>query len=294
MPDGADDVELLRGYVRALYDAGYRLDRFSTEPGDPYQQRILEQELGAAGVPHVLGNPLVAGALKHFGTDEQRAEYFPPMAAGEHIWTQLFSEPDAGSDLTSLQTRATLVGDEYVVVGPEGLEHLGPVGGLRLPAGAHRARRGCRRHHRVHPRHAQSRCRRPPAPRDDRHDRLQRGLLRRGADPGRPTSSAPPARAGGSPAPAWPRSARVSAVPVAVAGTTRCSGWSTWPGAPGGRAARPSRTVRSVSRSGTWRPGPASSATWVNASPRRRCKGQITPADAPIAEDLVQRAQPAR
>ena len=65
----------------------------------------------------MLGNPLVAGALKHFGTDDQRATYFPPMARGEHIWTQLFSEPDAGSDLTSLQTRATRIGDEYVVVG---------------------------------------------------------------------------------------------------------------------------------------------------------------------------------
>ena len=82
-----------------------------------YEQRILEQELGAAGLPFVLGNPLVAGALKHFGTDEQRATYFPPMARGDHIWTQLFSEPDAGSDLTSLQTRATRDGDGYVVVG---------------------------------------------------------------------------------------------------------------------------------------------------------------------------------
>ena len=117
VPEIADDVELLREYVRAIYDAGYVLARFSAEQGDPHEQRILEQELGAAGVPHVLGNPLVAGALKHFGTDEQRAEHLPPMARGDHIWTQLFSEPDAGSDLTSLQTRAQRDGDAYVVVG---------------------------------------------------------------------------------------------------------------------------------------------------------------------------------
>ena len=110
-------MALLRSYVRAIHDAGYVLDRFSTERGDPHEQRILEQELGAAGVPHVLGNPLVAGALKHFGTDEQRTTYLPPMARGDHIWTQLFSEPDAGSDLTSLQTRAGRDGDDYVVVG---------------------------------------------------------------------------------------------------------------------------------------------------------------------------------
>ena len=119
VPDSAADIALLRRYVRDLHEAGYRLDRFSvsSERGDPHEQRILEQELGAAGVPYILGNPLVAGALRYFGTDEQRAAYFPPMARGEHIWTQLFSEPDAGSDLTSLQTRATMVDDEYVVVG---------------------------------------------------------------------------------------------------------------------------------------------------------------------------------
>ena len=117
VPESAHDVDLLRAYVRAIYDAGYVIARFSSESGDPYEQRILEQELGGVGIPYVLGNPLVAGALKHFGTDEQRAAYLPPMARGDHIWTQLFSEPDAGSDLTSLQTRAQRDGDDYVVVG---------------------------------------------------------------------------------------------------------------------------------------------------------------------------------
>jgi alkylation response protein AidB-like acyl-CoA dehydrogenase len=117
VPETAADVEKLRGYARALYDAGYVLDRFSDTPNDPYEQRILEQELSAAGVPYVLGNPLVAGALRHFGTDVQRAAHLPPIARGDHIWTQLFSEPDAGSDLTSLQTRATRDGGEFVVSG---------------------------------------------------------------------------------------------------------------------------------------------------------------------------------
>jgi alkylation response protein AidB-like acyl-CoA dehydrogenase len=116
-PDLSADVERLRTYTRTVYDAGYVPDRFRTERGDPFEQRILEQELGRVGVPFVLGNPLVAGALKHFGTDEQRAIYLPPMARGDHIWTQLFSEPDAGSDLTSLQTRGVRDGDSYVVSG---------------------------------------------------------------------------------------------------------------------------------------------------------------------------------
>jgi alkylation response protein AidB-like acyl-CoA dehydrogenase len=116
-PELAGDVELLRGFTRAIYDAGYVLDRFSATPGDRNEQRILEQELGRAGVPTVLGNPLVSGALRHFGTQEQQATYLAPMARGDHIWTQLFSEPDAGSDLTSLQTRGRLEGEDYVIVG---------------------------------------------------------------------------------------------------------------------------------------------------------------------------------
>ncbi|HEY1831635.1 MAG TPA: acyl-CoA dehydrogenase family protein [Acidimicrobiales bacterium] len=117
VPELESDVELLRGFTRAIFDAGYVLDRFSATPGDRNEQRILEQELGRARVPTVLGNPLVSGALKHFGTDEQRTTYLPPMARGDHIWTQLFSEPDAGSDLTSLQTRGHLDGENYVIVG---------------------------------------------------------------------------------------------------------------------------------------------------------------------------------
>jgi alkylation response protein AidB-like acyl-CoA dehydrogenase len=117
VPDLAADVERLRTYARAVHDAGYVSDRFRTERGDPFEQRILEQELARAGVPSVLGNPLVSGALKHFGTEEQRAIYLPPLARGDHIWTQLFSEPDAGSDLTSLQTRGVRDGDCYVVSG---------------------------------------------------------------------------------------------------------------------------------------------------------------------------------
>ncbi len=117
VPEISEDVEALRAYTRALYDAGYVSDRFTVERGDRNEQRIMNQELAAAGVPAVLGNPLVVGALKQYGTDAQRDTYLPPMARGDHIWTQLFSEPDAGSDLTGLKTRGVLQEDHYVVTG---------------------------------------------------------------------------------------------------------------------------------------------------------------------------------
>lgn len=117
LPEGPGELDELRAWIAGLYDAGYVLERFTDEPCDPFEQRIIEEELTATGLPFILGNPLVTGALKAYGTAEQRREYLPRLGRAEHIWTQLFSEPDAGSDLTSLKTRARLDGDHYVVDG---------------------------------------------------------------------------------------------------------------------------------------------------------------------------------
>jgi alkylation response protein AidB-like acyl-CoA dehydrogenase len=117
VPEDPKDVDTLRQWVRALHDAGYVVPVHGLGTSDPFEARILTEELGRTGIPFILGNPLVATAIAQFGTDEQRATYLPNIANGAHIWTQLFSEPDAGSDLTSLKTRATLDGDHYVVSG---------------------------------------------------------------------------------------------------------------------------------------------------------------------------------
>jgi alkylation response protein AidB-like acyl-CoA dehydrogenase len=117
VPEKESDLAALRAWVRRLHDAGYVPARFRDDDPDPFESRILDEELRRTGLPFVLGNPLVVGAIRLFGTDDQRATYIPAMARGEHIWTQLFSEPDYGSDLGSLQTRARLDGDTYVVDG---------------------------------------------------------------------------------------------------------------------------------------------------------------------------------
>jgi alkylation response protein AidB-like acyl-CoA dehydrogenase len=119
VPEDPDDVAKLRTWVRALHDAGYVVDQFGTGVGvtDRFERRVLGEELGRSGIPHVLGNPLVAGAIAQYGTDDQKQTFLPRIANGEHIWTQLFSEPDAGSDLTSLNTRGELDRDHYIVSG---------------------------------------------------------------------------------------------------------------------------------------------------------------------------------
>ncbi len=116
-PESETDVTILRRWVRTLYDAGYVPARFRLGAVDPYEARILEEELARTGIPYVLGNPLVAGALRSFATPEQRELHLDAIARGDHIWTQLFSEPDYGSDLSSLQTRARRDGDEFVIDG---------------------------------------------------------------------------------------------------------------------------------------------------------------------------------
>ncbi len=117
VPESLADVTELRRWVRDLHGAGYVLARLAGAGTDPFEARILAEEIARAGIPAVLGNPLVTTAIERFGTEEQRRRYLPLAARGDHIWTQLFSEPNAGSDLASLETKARREGDHYVVDG---------------------------------------------------------------------------------------------------------------------------------------------------------------------------------
>ena len=66
---------------------------------------------------NMVGHVLTAGALLHFGTAEQQSAHLQPIASGDAVWCQLFSEPGAGSDLASLTTRAVRDGDRYLISG---------------------------------------------------------------------------------------------------------------------------------------------------------------------------------
>ncbi|MBY8339856.1 acyl-CoA dehydrogenase family protein [Streptomyces spinosirectus] len=106
------------GWQRMLYDAGYGDVHWGASPT---VRLIFLEETEKAGAPYVGANfvgLLHAGpTIAAEGSEEQRARWLPPVLRGEEVWCQGFSEPDAGSDLAALRTRAHRDGDHYVVNG---------------------------------------------------------------------------------------------------------------------------------------------------------------------------------
>ncbi len=87
---------------------------------DVMAETVIRQELDRAGVPHrgnVQGTHMLVPTLLECGSEAQRRRYIPPTLTGEMTWCQGYSEPGAGSDLASLQSRAELVGDAWVLNG---------------------------------------------------------------------------------------------------------------------------------------------------------------------------------
>jgi len=122
---------------RRLAEAGYVTPHWPRPWGldaDPIHQLVIDDELRRAGVSrpgNVIGIGWAGPTIIHAGTQEQKDRYLFPLLAGEEIWCQLFSEPEAGSDLANLRTRAVRDGDEYVVNGQKiwtSLGHLAKFG----------------------------------------------------------------------------------------------------------------------------------------------------------------------
>lgn len=87
---------------------------------DILKSRIIAEEFARAGLPGGIGgqgNDMLVPTLLELGTEEQKKRFVPPTLLGEMMWCEGYSEPNAGSDLASLTTRADLDGDEWVVNG---------------------------------------------------------------------------------------------------------------------------------------------------------------------------------
>ena len=127
-----ETFEVLRAWDATLADAGWGAVSWPQEYGGRgagvlEQLAYAEETIHArAPVPlNVIGMNNIAPAIMQYGTDAQKRQLLPRMVRADDIWCQGMSEPEAGSDLASLRTRAALDGDEYVVSGQKIWTSLG-------------------------------------------------------------------------------------------------------------------------------------------------------------------------
>ncbi len=176
-PDGEDEAYgFRRDWQRKLYDGGWAAVHWPKEYGGRdatlVEAAIFNEELARARAPfpaNVLGLLLAGPTLMTWGTDEQKDRYLNPIMSGEEIWCQGFSEPEAGSDLASLKTRAV---KDQATMGrhrPEGLDQRRAVLEVVHARRAHGLRRAqAQGPDLLHPRHGAGGRPGPPARADHR------------------------------------------------------------------------------------------------------------------------------
>ena len=213
--DDPADLDVTQAFCRMLADAGLLTIAWPTEygggGGSLWDQTVVREEMWAHHEPRgaqYMGLNWVGPALMAYGTEEQKAQHLPPIAAGEVIWCQGFSEPEAGSDLASLRTKAEPDGDGWRITGQKiwtsyaGMAQwciiAARVGLGRAPRGHHDVPRpdGLAGHHR------------PTHPLDARPAPPQRGVLRRRARRPRRRARRDRRRLVGDPHRAGPRAGR--------------------------------------------------------------------------------------
>ena len=126
------DFAFRRAWQRKLYDGGWVGINWPREYGGQgatlIQQAIYAQEMTRARAPQPangLGIGIVGPTLMEHGTEAQKQRYIPKILNADEIWCQGFSEPNSGSDLASLQTKAVLEGDDFLVNGQKIWTSLG-------------------------------------------------------------------------------------------------------------------------------------------------------------------------
>lgn len=117
-------IAFSREFCPALAERGLLVSHWPSEYGgedaDAWEQFILAEEMKGAGEPRgpqYMNVNWLGPALMRYGTEAQKAEHLPPLARGEVIWCQGFSEPNAGTDLAALRTKAVRDGDHYIING---------------------------------------------------------------------------------------------------------------------------------------------------------------------------------
>jgi alkylation response protein AidB-like acyl-CoA dehydrogenase len=168
-------VAFARKWQRQLYDGGWAGITWPKEYGGRgasiVEQLIYNEEYARFHAPDILalkiGLSLVGPTVIACGTPQQKERFLEPILRGDQIWCQGFSEPNAGSDLASVKTKADLRGDEFVVTGQKIWTSVARHAETQRPDLPARRHEQPGNHH-------------PAFARDDRRGVVQRSLLRRG------------------------------------------------------------------------------------------------------------------
>jgi acyl-CoA dehydrogenase len=117
-------LEVAKAWQKKKADAGWAVPHWPKEYGgrgaSPIERVIWQQEegvFGKLGALFIIGHGMCGPTMMAYAQEEHKRQYLPPLASGEKIWCQLFSEPAGGSDVAGLRTRAEKDGDDWVING---------------------------------------------------------------------------------------------------------------------------------------------------------------------------------
>src|SRR5918993_3437621 len=119
-----DVLEVSKAWQKKKAEGGWACLQWPKEYGGrgstPIERVIWQQEEGVynkLGAPFLIGQGMCGPVLMTYANDEVKKRYLPPLASGEQIWCQLFSEPSAGSDVAGLRMRAEKDGSDWIING---------------------------------------------------------------------------------------------------------------------------------------------------------------------------------
>ncbi|MGA9952480.1 MAG: acyl-CoA dehydrogenase family protein, partial [Bradyrhizobium sp.] len=122
--NGANVLDVAKAWQKKKADAGWACLHWPKEYGgrgaSPIERVIWQQEEGAFGklsFTFIIGHGMCGPTMMAYAGEEHKRRYLPPLASGEDIWCQLFSEPAGGSDVAGLRTRAEKRGDDWIING---------------------------------------------------------------------------------------------------------------------------------------------------------------------------------
>ena len=139
-------LEVAKAWQKKKADAGWACLHWPKEYGgrgsSPIERVIWQQEEGPFGKlsgMFIIGHGMCGPTMMAFAGEDQKREYLPPLASGEKVWCQLFSEPAGGSDVAGLTETRREEGRQLGRQRPEDLDLRCALLGLRHPADAHRS-----------------------------------------------------------------------------------------------------------------------------------------------------------